>query len=151
MTRKQIRRDGAGREAVRSAEAPRRRGRGTADLPVADTPGAAGTDEVRSVVMHLARRVDELTGELDRARRRVAELETETDEDAVLPVLNRRGFLRELARTISFIDRYEVTVSLVRLDVAGMAAINDGFGHGAGDTGSEQAAVGRPAKVIRRH
>jgi|GEM_PF-711323 len=93
----------------------------------------AVSDDVRSVVMYLTSRVDDLTGALDQARRRVAELETAADEDTLLPVLNRRGFVRELSRTIAFTSRYATDASVIVLDVSRLRRINEAFGHQAGD------------------
>jgi diguanylate cyclase (GGDEF)-like protein len=50
-----------------------------------------------------------------------------------LNILNRRGFARELKRSIAFIARYRATAALVVLDVDRLKPINDAFGHAAGD------------------
>jgi len=49
------------------------------------------------------------------------------------PLLNRRAFVRELARTISFTQRYDTPATLVYFDLDGFKAVNDRFGHAAGD------------------
>lgn len=127
-------------EPAQTPEPVQRRARRTADLPIKDLypqagqPPREGQDEVRSVVMHLAQRVDELTGQLDQARRHVVELQSMTDEDALLPVLNRRGFFRELSRSIAFIGRYETVASLLYIDIDGLKGLNERYGRVAGDT-----------------
>ncbi len=141
MESERSRKGQTGTDAVRRVEQTRRLARRTPDgtlndavaggLP--DGPLGAVGEDVRSMVMQLAARVDDLTGELDQARRRVAELETLADEDALLPVLNRRGFMRELKRAISAIERYGTPAALICLDVDGLKAVNDAYGHSAGD------------------
>lgn len=93
-----------------------------------DFPPAA-----RSAVGQLMAELDRLKEELNAARGRVIELENRADEDVLLPVLNRRGFDRELARTLAYIDRHGTDVSLIYIDLDDFKAINDIHGHGAGD------------------
>ena len=64
---------------------------------------------------------------------RLAELERLADEDSLAPIRNRRAFLRDLARTISHVERYGTPFSLLYFDVNGLKEINDRFGHAAGD------------------
>jgi diguanylate cyclase (GGDEF)-like protein len=74
-----------------------------------------------------------LKAELAATRARLAEVELLADRDPLAPVLNRRAFLRELHRTIAYCDRYGAEASLVFFDLDGFKAVNDGFGHAAGD------------------
>ena len=71
--------------------------------------------------------------EIDRLNRRLAEAELLADRDALTPALNRRAFVRELHRMIAFCERYEATASLVFFDLDSFKAVNDTFGHAAGD------------------
>ncbi len=93
-----------------------------------DFPPAA-----RSAVGRLMAELDRLKEELNAARGRVVELENRADEDVLLPVLNRRAFDRELARTLAYINRHGTVVSLIFIDLDDFKAINDLHGHGAGD------------------
>ena len=77
--------------------------------------------------------LDGYRAEIERLNRRVAEIELLADRDALTPVLNRRAFMRELQRTIAFCERYEATASLVFFDLDGFKAVNDQYGHAAGD------------------
>jgi diguanylate cyclase (GGDEF)-like protein len=74
-----------------------------------------------------------LRAELARARARIDELEARADTDFLLDIPNRRGFERELHRSIAYIKRYSVSGALIVLDVDRLKPINDAFGHAAGD------------------
>lgn len=91
------------------------------------------TPHVRTALASMARKIEQLEARLMRERRRTVELENMADEDPLLPVLNRRAFVRELARTLSYKERYGAPVSFIFLDIDGFKAINDGFGHDIGD------------------
>ena len=77
--------------------------------------------------------VRRLRSELAKALARVEELKASADTDFLLDILNRRGFERELSRSIAFIKRYHASGALVVLDVDRLKPINDAFGHAAGD------------------
>jgi diguanylate cyclase (GGDEF)-like protein len=91
------------------------------------------TPGVRSALLHLVEEVASLRQELAATQRRLSELERLADEDSLAPIRNRRAFLRDLARTIGHVERYGTPFSLLYFDVNGLKAINDRFGHAAGD------------------
>ena len=91
------------------------------------------TPKVRLAIETLMKEVDRLRNEVDEMRRRNGDLEKLADEDALLPVSNRRAFVRELSRSMSFAQRYGQPSSLGFFDVNNMKAINDKLGHSAGD------------------
>ena len=74
-----------------------------------------------------------LKSQLAAAQARIADLEASADTDFLLGVLNRRGFERELHRSIAYIRRYHASGALIVLDVDRLKPINDAFGHAAGD------------------
>ncbi len=74
-----------------------------------------------------------LRAEVARLERRVAELELLADRDPLLPVLNRRAFVRELGRALALARRYGDPAALLYLDLDGLKRINDVHGHAAGD------------------
>jgi diguanylate cyclase (GGDEF)-like protein len=76
---------------------------------------------------------ERLKSELRIARARITELEARADIDPLLDILNRRGFERELARSIAYVKRYGTDAVLIYLDLDGFKAVNDRCGHGAGD------------------
>jgi diguanylate cyclase (GGDEF)-like protein len=81
----------------------------------------------------LLREVAELRAELARVNARLAEAEGLADRDTLTPLFNRRAFMRELVRTQAFVERYDSPASVVFFDLDGLKAINDQFGHAAGD------------------
>jgi diguanylate cyclase (GGDEF)-like protein len=74
-----------------------------------------------------------LRAELAEALARIDDLEASADTDFLLDILNRRGFERELNRSIAYIKRYHASGALIVLDVDRLKPINDAFGHAAGD------------------
>jgi diguanylate cyclase (GGDEF)-like protein len=74
-----------------------------------------------------------LRAQLAQAQARIEELQASADTDFLLEIPNRRGFERELNRSISFIKRYRASGALIVLDVDRLKPINDAHGHAAGD------------------
>jgi diguanylate cyclase (GGDEF)-like protein len=74
-----------------------------------------------------------LTRRLLQARRHIARLEAHADTDFLLDIPNRRGFERELSRSIAYVKRYRASAALLVVDVDRLKPINDRFGHAAGD------------------
>jgi len=77
--------------------------------------------------------VERLKQELRAARAKVSELEARADVDPLLDILNRRGFERELRRSLAYVKRYGTDAVLIYIDLDGFKAVNDRLGHGAGD------------------
>jgi len=93
----------------------------------------ARVDETFVPAVSLLAEVERLKRELAVARARIAELEACADVDPLLDILNRRGFERELKRALSHIKRYGTEAALMFIDLDGFKAVNDKYGHGAGD------------------
>jgi diguanylate cyclase (GGDEF)-like protein len=101
-----------------------------------DEPGISEselTPRVRETVAALMGEIDRLRQELTHAQARLEDVERAADQDQLLPLLNRRAFVRELTRHIGFAARYGTPASLVYFDLDGFKRINDTFGHAAGD------------------
>jgi diguanylate cyclase (GGDEF)-like protein len=96
-------------------------------------PEAEFTPRVRHAIMTLMSEVDGLRRELQQTRTRLVEVEHAADQDQLLPLLNRRAFVRELNRYINFASRYSTPASLVYFDLDDFKSINDTHGHAAGD------------------
>jgi diguanylate cyclase (GGDEF)-like protein len=77
--------------------------------------------------------VRRLRSQLAKAQARIEELQASADTDFLLDIPNRRGFERELNRSIAYIKRYHASGALIVLDVDRLKPINDAFGHAAGD------------------
>jgi diguanylate cyclase (GGDEF)-like protein len=90
--------------------------------------------------MTLMAEVENLRRELRDSRARVQYLEKLVDEDPLMPVANRRAFVRELTRMMGFAERYGVSGSLVYIDLNNMKQLNDLHGHAAGDAALLQVA-----------
>ena len=82
------------------------------------------------------------------AKVKISELEERADIDPLLDIFNRRGFERELKRTLAYIDRYGTEAALVYIDLDGFKAVNDRHGHAAGDA-VLRAVAGRLANNVR--
>lgn len=91
--------------------------------PANETPGP---DEMRA-------ELDRLREELIWAKCKISELEERADVDPLLDIFNRRGFERELKRSIAYVARYGTDAALVYIDLDGFKAVNDTHGHRAGD------------------
>ena len=98
----------------------------------AERAGGDGGDEADSLE-RLRAEVGRLAGELARAEARIAELEAHADVDPLVEVLNRRGFERELNRSLAYVRRYGGEAALLFVDLDGFKAVNDAHGHAIGD------------------
>lgn len=104
-----------------------------APTSVLGIPEAEFTPKVRDAIMGLMSEVDTLRRELAQTRARLDEVEKAADQDQLLPLRNRRAFVRELTRYIAFTDRYNTPASLIYFDLDLFKQINDTHGHAGGD------------------
>jgi diguanylate cyclase (GGDEF)-like protein len=81
-----------------------------------------------------------LIAEISRLRAEVARLESRVEEldrlanlDTLVPVANRRGLVTQLDMMIARYERHGTPAALLFVDVDGLKALNDAFGHAAGD------------------
>jgi diguanylate cyclase (GGDEF)-like protein len=96
------------------------------------------TPSLRQIVLGLLGEVEQLRRELSEARTRIGYLERLADEDPLMPIANRRAFLRELTRMMSFAQRYGTSASIIYFDINNLKRINDQFSHAAGDAALQQ-------------
>ena len=113
------------------------RARQAAARPVGDDAEPRAHQPARNIPSELAvllAEVQRLEGELTAARSKMKELEATADIDAVTGIFNRRGFDRELVRSLAYVKRYSGTrAALFYIDLDGFKPVNDRHGHAAGD------------------
>ncbi len=109
-------------------------------------PDAELTPRVRAALAALNGEVEMLRRDLETALARLEHAEQEADKDHLLPVLNRRAFVRELNRHIALASRYGTPGSLLYCDLDGFKRVNDLHGHAAGD-----AVLAHFARTLRNH
>lgn len=109
-------------------------------------PESEFTPKVRDAIMGLMSEVDSLRRELAGTQSRLDEMEKAADQDGMLPLLNRRAFVRELTRYISLTGRYNTPAALIYFDLNHLKQTNDTFGHAAGD-----AVLTHFAEVLQAH
>ena len=77
--------------------------------------------------------IERLRSEIALAERKIRELEARADTDPLLDIRNRRGFMRELKRSLAHLQRYKGEAALLFIDLDGFKGVNDTHGHAAGD------------------
>ncbi|MEO0411500.1 MAG: GGDEF domain-containing protein [Pseudomonadota bacterium] len=96
-------------------------------------PADEMTPKVQKAIGTLLKEVEQLRLELRSAQSRLADLERLADTDTLAPVANRRAFVRELSKSISYAKRHNISASLLYFDVNDLKKVNDQMGHAAGD------------------
>jgi diguanylate cyclase (GGDEF)-like protein len=103
--------------------------------------------ETDGAVTALRAEVRRLAAALAAAEQRIAELEARADIDPLLDIFNRRGFERELNRSLAHVRRYGTLAALLFIDLDGFKAVNDRHGHTVGDALLKQVARALAAHV----
>ena len=85
--------------------------------------------------------IERLREKIARLEERVRHLDELAHQDALVPVPNRRGFMRELEAAIARGSRYGESAAMLFVDIDGLKGINDSFGHQAGDAALIQVAT----------
>ena len=65
---------------------------------------------------------------------RARTLAVDAEADPLTSVANRRALDRELRRALALAERHERSLSVIMFDIDGFKAVNDTYGHSAGDT-----------------
>ena len=78
-------------------------------------------------------RIQRLLDEISLLKTKVLHLEQAADTDPLVPVYNRRAFMREIKRAQTVMTRYDILSTMIFFDLNGFKAINDRYGHGIGD------------------
>jgi len=100
-------------------------------------------------VHRLVEEIGRLRAQVAQLQQRVEQLDHLAHQDSLIDLPNRRGFLRELERIIARAARYDAKAAMLYVDVDGLKAINDSFGHCAGDEALIQVA-GLLASGVRK-
>lgn len=115
---------------------------GTAEQIAPMTVGGAEDQNLRAELSRLQRENRVLSIAL-------AEMERVAERDMLTPLYNRRYFLSALHQRIARAESMEDRAALVYIDVDGLKAINDRFGHTAGDIALIEIAA-RLSATMRR-
>ena len=81
----------------------------------------------------LVEEIVRLRGEVARLELRIEELDRLAHRDPLVPLPNRRGFLRQLDLLIGRLERYGEPSAMLFVDLDGLKKVNDSLGHSAGD------------------
>ena len=81
----------------------------------------------------LLEEIARLRAEVMRLEVRVEELDRLAHRDALVPLVNRRGMLRELEKMIARHDRHGTPAAMLFVDLDDLKMLNDRFGHMGGD------------------
>jgi diguanylate cyclase (GGDEF)-like protein len=111
-------------------------------------PYAAPARSLPSELAVLLGEIERLQGELRTEQARVKELEASAETDPLTGIFNRRGFDRELKRSLAYVQRYWTRAALMFVDLDGFKPVNDGHGHAAGDA-MLQAVAARLTGSVR--
>ena len=104
---------------------PRHFERAAIDAGAATQGPKAAKPRSRAAAVRLAAEVERLAAELQASRERIAKLEAKIDIDPLTETLNRRGFERELGRSLAYVKRYGATAALIYLDLDDFKSVND--------------------------
>ena len=74
-----------------------------------------------------------LMEEIASLKEKVNHLEHTADTDPMVPVKNRRAFIREIKRAQTVMARYQIPSYMIFFDLNKFKQINDYYGHGVGD------------------
>ncbi|MEI8276092.1 MAG: GGDEF domain-containing protein [Hyphomicrobiales bacterium] len=120
----------------------------TANSPRAEAAELpADRDLTAAPAEDLLAEIERLRAALRAAECKIAELEARADVDPLLDILNRRGFERELARSLAYVRRYGTDATLMVIDLDGFKGVNDRHGHAAGDALLKAVAAALRGKV----
>lgn len=81
----------------------------------------------------LLEEITRLRADVANLQAKVTELDQLAHRDALVPLANRRGMLRELETMIARHDRHKTPAAMLFVDLNDLKLLNDSFGHCGGD------------------
>ena len=87
---------------------------------------------------------------MDAHKKRQAESEHQATHDALTGLANRRLVITQMERFIALADRHQSSVAVCFIDLDGFKAVNDTYGHDAGDIVLKTVAK-RLKSTVREH
>ncbi|HEX2802533.1 MAG TPA: GGDEF domain-containing protein [Sphingomicrobium sp.] len=105
--------------------------------------------DAESLDMDAQAEIARLKEKIAQLEERVRHLDELAHQDPLVPVPNRRGFLRQLDALIGRVSRYGESAAMLFVDIDGLKQINDSLGHKAGDEALVQVANTLTAGVRR--
>lgn len=108
-----------------------------------DAADIDSASDPQAEIVRLRAEIEALRAQTLDLEKRAQAAEAAADHDVLTPVLNRRGFVAALQRTMAYCTRYKVPAVLLYLDLDGFKGVNDSLGHAAGD-----AALVRVAELL---
>ena len=96
-------------------------------------PADAVPAPAQDAILSLVEEVERLRDEVTQARQHEALVAAEADHHPLLPVLNRRAFIRSLARLLEVSERADLPGSLATLHISGIEELRQAHGLAAGD------------------
>jgi len=81
----------------------------------------------------LAAENERLCAEVIKLQLQLFDTQLAADMDALIPIYNRRAFMRELSRASAMVKHHNIQSSMIFFDLNGFQSINDQFGSIVGD------------------
>jgi diguanylate cyclase (GGDEF)-like protein len=91
------------------------------------------------MLIHIARLRSQIASHTRALQQAKLQAETEARTDALTNLPNRRHFMEELGRDIAQVERHNMPLFVISLDIDYFKQVNDRYGHAAGDEVLRQA------------
>ncbi len=97
--------------------------------------------ETERTIEEMSRKMNEIANEAEAVKRRSLEVEIESYHDNLTTIYNRKAYDKKIDETLSNLDRYKISSSLMLFDIDHFKKINDSFGHHIGDLTLKKVAM----------
>jgi diguanylate cyclase (GGDEF)-like protein len=96
-------------------------------------PSSHLTPQVRAAFNVMMGEIDGLRLDIDQLKQDLVDAQDAADYDPLVPVYNRRAFMRGASQICAMVRRHELEASLIYFDLNNFKEVNDLHGHAAGD------------------